>query len=94
MVFNGINHGYTLKWRFKTDGFIAHLQFGSAIYVHTNFFNHIFGKCHHPVVILVRYINFHSRKFRIVRAIHTFVAEVFGKLVNAFETTYNKSFEV
>lgn len=53
-----------------------------------------FGEIHHPVVVLVRDIDFHTGKFRIVRSVHAFVAEVFGKFVHSFEASDNQPFQI
>lgn len=53
------------------------------------YFNHFFCKFHHPVIVLVGNIYFHAGKFRIVRAVHSFVTEVLTYFIHSFETTYN-----
>ena len=90
----GINHGYAFERSFKTDCFLTNNCLISTVHIQTNFLNHSFSEIHHPVVVFIGYINFHACKFRIVRTIHPFVAEVFGEFIHAFKTTYNQSFQI
>ena len=94
MFFDGINHGDTFKRRFERNGFIAQLNFSSAINIQTDFLHHILGEFHHPVIVLVSHVNFHGGKFGVVRTVHTFVTKVFRKLIHSFKTSYNKPFQV
>ena len=56
--------------------------------------DHLLRHLHHPAVILVGYIDLHTGKLRIVRPVHTLIAEVTTKLVNPLEATYDQSLEV
>ena len=89
-----IQHGYTFERSFEVDYVVAYLYFCCTVYIQTDFFNHVFCKLHHPVVILVSYVDFHTGKFRIVCTVHTFVTEVLTDFIHTFETTHNQSLQV
>ena len=40
------------------------------------------------------HIYLHTREFRIMGAVHTFVAEIFGELIHTLETTDDQTFQV
>ena len=46
------------------------------------------------MVILVGHIDFHDGELWVVRLVHPFVAEVFGKFIHPFKATYDEAFEV
>ena len=94
MFLDGIEHSYSFKWGFERYDIIAYLQFGSAVHVEAYLLYHLFGKLHHPVVVLVGYIYLHCGEFGVVSAVHSLVAEVFGELVDALEAAYNEAFEI
>ena len=56
--------------------------------------NEVFNGLHHPVIVLVRHVQFQHREFRIVGAVHALVPEVSREFIHAFESTHDKSFEV
>jgi predicted permease len=51
--------------------------------------NHFFGKIHHPIIIFIGNINFHYRKLWIMCSVHSFISEVFCKLINTIVSTNN-----
>src|SRR5690606_12335329 len=57
-------------------------------------FQQTFGKVHHPVVVFVSYINFHGRELWIMRSVHSFVTEVFGKFIYPVKTTDDKTLQI
>ena len=46
------------------------------------------------MVILVGHVDFHDGELRIVGLVHPFVAEVLGKFIDPFKTTYDEALEV
>ena len=52
--------------------------------------NHLLRHLHHPAVVLVGDIDLHAGKLRIVRSVHTLIAEVTAKLVNALKATHDQ----
>ena len=92
--FNGFGHGNTRVGSFIINSMFAQLNFCSSVQCQCHTFTNLFRKIHHPFVVFVGYINFHYRKFRVVGAVHPFVSEIFGKLVNSFKSTHNQAFQV
>ena len=62
----------------------------SPCYTFKTFFNH----GHHPDIILVRHINFHGGKFRVVGTIHSFIAEHFTKFINSVKSCNYQTLKV
>ena len=89
---NGIGHGNPFVRCFKINVVLAKFSFGGTVYGHGTVLQQFFTKSHHPIVILVRYINFHGCELRIVRAIHSFVTEVFGKFIDTVKPSNDQSF--
>ena len=56
--------------------------------------DHLLRHLHHPAVVLVGDIDLHAGKLRIVRSVHTLIAEVTTKLVNPLEATHDQPLEV
>lgn len=59
--------------------------------LHKPTIEHILGECHKVVVIGERHVKLAHSKFRIVRQIDAFVAELSADLVNALDATHNQS---
>ena len=49
---------------------------------------------HHPVVVLILYIELHTGELRVVVAVHTLVAEVLANLIHTLETTYDEALQI
>ena len=94
MFLDGIQHSDTLVRGFEINNVVAYLYLSGSIYIQTDFFNHLFCKFHHPVIVLIGYVYLHAGEFRIVCAVHSFVTEVLAYFIHTFETTYDKSFQV
>jgi len=43
---------------------------------------------------LYRQHNFHHRELRIVRTVHSFITEIFGKFIYTFKATHNQTFQI
>src|SRR5690606_35091291 len=80
--------------RLEIDFFVAHLQDSLAVGRDGHMLKKLLGDFHHPQVILVGYIEFKNRKFRIMRAVHAFVAEVAAELVDPVIATHNEPLQV
>ena len=94
MFFYGFVHCNPFKRAFEINFYLAQLNFGCPVQCNCYTFNHFFSKIHHPQVVFVGYIYFHNRELRIVSTIHSFVTEIFGKLVNTIEPANNQAFQV
>ena len=92
--FDWIEHGNTLERSLEVDYVITYLNFCCTVYIHTDLFDHIFSKLHHPVVILVGYVNFHTSEFWVMSTVHTFITEVLSDFVYTFKSTYDQTFQV
>src|SRR5690606_20747311 len=93
-LFNGVGHGNTGIRSFKVYSMFAKNSNGSSVYCCSTMLKQVFGKLHHPVVVFVSYIYFHSRKLWVVGSVHSLVTEVFTKFINTVKTTYYKPFKV
>ncbi len=94
MFHNGVGHGYPLIRRFEIKDFVTCLNFCCSVKRQSYAFQYLLGELHHPDVVFVSHINFHSGEFRIVRPVHSLVAEIFCKLINSVETANNQTFQV
>ena len=59
-----------------------------------NTFNHFFNGIHHPFVVLICHVKFHLGKFRVMKTVHPFVAEVFREFENPIVPTYYQPLEI
>ena len=94
LFFDSIQDRQTAVRSFKTDRFSVDNTFRTAVYSDTDTFQQFFGEIHHPVVILVLNIKFHTGKFRIVSFIHALVTEVLTYFIYTFKTTYDQSLQI
>ena len=92
--FDSIEDRQTAIRSFETDRFSVNNTFRTTVYSDTDTFQQLLGKIHHPVVILVLHVKFHTSKFRIMSFVHTFVTEVLTYLIYTFKTTYDQSFQI
>ena len=92
--FDGIDHRYSFIRSLEVDEVVSDFYLSGAVHVESYFFEHLFGEAHHPVIVFVRDIYFHTSKFGVVRTVHTLVAEVFRELVYSFKTAYDESFQI
>ena len=91
---DGFGHRNTWIRRFEIHFVLAKGGFGGTIYRLSTVLQEVFGEFHHPVVVLVSYIYFHSCKFRIVGSVHSLVAEVLSKFVHPIKASYDEALEV
>src|SRR5450759_4105797 len=94
IFFNCVSHTYPFVLRIKVDKFVAVYNFSLSMQIECSFFNNLFGKAHHPVIVLESYVYLHNRKFGIMGAVHSFVAEIFRKLIYAFKTANDEPLQV
>ena len=67
---------------------------GPAVDGHGHFLEEVLHELHHPDVVLVGHVNLHAGELGVVGLVHTLVAEVLGKLVDAGEASDDESLEV
>ena len=94
LFFDSVQDRQTAVRSFKADCLSVYNGFGASVHGDTDTFQQLFGEAHHPGVALILDIKFHTGKFRIVGAIHTFVTEVFTDFVDTFETSDDQSFQI
>ena len=56
--------------------------------------HHLFHKLHHPGIIMICNIQFHLGEFRIVKAVHSLIPEIFRKFIYPFISPHNQAFQV
>ena len=93
-LFNSISHRKAWIRSFEIYCIFTKGCLSSAIHRHSAMLDQAFSEVHHPVIIFVSHINFHSRKLRVVSSIHTLVAEVLRKFIHSVKTSYNKTFQI
>ena len=71
-----IDHRYALEGSLEAYSVVAYLDFGRAVDIEAYLFKHLFGEVHHPVVVLVGNVDFHTGELGVVGTVHAFVAEV------------------
>ena len=94
MLLDGFKNRYTGIRGFEAYGVGADGRICGTVYGGGHFFEHVLDEAHHPVVILVGHVDLHHGELRVVGLVHPFVAEVFGKFIDPFKTTYDEAFEV
>ena len=87
-----LDHGDSFEGTLDINLLVSHHHFCGSMQVHGDLLNHLFGKVHHPLVILIGHTNFHNGEFRVVRPVHSLIPEIFGKFVHAIISSYNQSF--
>ena len=93
-MLNSLEHGVAFPRTLEINDILPYLHFCVAMQRKCDSLHHLFHSVHHPFVILIRHIELHLGEFGVMEAVHTFVAEVFGKLINAIETTHNQFFQI
>ena len=73
---------------------LADLHPGGAVDLAGNPAEHLLDEVHHPVIVLVGHIDFHTGELRVVGLVHTLVAEVLGKLIDSVVAADNQPLEV
>ena len=91
---DGIAHGDPAVGRSKVDFRAVEVGLGSAVHRLANVGEQVFRGLHHPMVILVRDVQFQHGEFRVVRAVHALVPEVAGELIHAFKAAHDEPLEV
>ena len=94
VLLDGVNHGDALERSLEADNIVADLHFSGAVHIKTDAFKHLLGEVHHPVIVLVGYIDLHAGELGIVSAVHTLVAEILGELIYPFETAHDKTLQI
>ena len=94
IFFNGIGHTYPPERTFKVDFIFAYHRFRSPVDRQRSRFDHLFREVHHPQIIFISHINFHTGKFRIMCPVHSLIPEIPGKFVHPFKTADNQPFQV
>ena len=80
--------------RFETDGLAVDNRFRRAVNRNADALKQTFGEAHHPIVIFILDVEFHTRKLGVVVLVHTLVAEVLANLVDAFEAAHDEPLQV
>ena len=91
---DGFEDGEAAVGSLEADGLSVDGAFGAAVHRDADAFQQFLGEIHHPVVVLVLHVQFHAGEFRIVVAVHSFVAEVLAHFVYTFETAHDETFQV
>jgi len=94
MLLYRLNHTYSFIRRIEINCFPFVDYFCFTVKVQSYFFYYLLSETHHPVVVLICYIDLHYSEFRVVGSVHTFVTEIFGKLIHSFIASHNKTFQV
>ena len=81
-------------WSLETNEIAVDHALRFAVNGCTYGFEQLLCEVHHPIVILILNVKFHTSKLRVVSAVHTFVAEVLANLIYTLETAYYQSLKV
>ena len=60
----------------------------------TDTLQQLLSEAHHPVIVFVLDIKFHTSELRVVRTVHTLVTEILTDLVYTLESTDDQSFQI
>ena len=91
---DGIAHTDALVRRREIDVNAVQIGFGTPVNGLANVRQKLLGGFHHPVVIFVGNVEFQNREFRVVGAVHSFVAEVPREFKHPFEPSDDQAFQV
>ena len=94
LFFDSVQNRQTAVRSFEVDGFSVNHCFCATVYCDTNTFQQLFGEIHHPVVILILYVEFHTSELRVMGFVHTLVTEVLTYFIYTFKTTYDQSLQI
>ena len=94
LFLNGIQDGQAAVRSLEADGLSVDGSLCAAVYSDTDTFEEFLGESHHPVVVLILYVQLHAGKFRVVVFVHTFVTEILSDFVYTLKTAYDKSLQV
>ena len=91
---DSVQDGQAAVWCLEADGLTVDGSFFAAVHGNADTFQQFLGETHHPVVILILYVQFQTGEFRVMILVHTFVAEVLSDFIYTLEATYNQTFQV
>ena len=89
-----LKHRKPPVWRLEVNLLVSDCDYGCTVKFDGDSFQHLFHKFHHPDVILVCHIDFHTGEFRIMCLVHSFVAEILGELIHSVIASYDESLKV
>lgn len=67
---------------------------GLSVEVHRDLFEKVLDELHHPDIVLVGHIDFHTCKLRVVGLVHALVAEILGELIHAVIASHDESLQI
>ena len=91
---DGFQNGQTAVRGFEADGLAVYFGLCTSVHGDADTFQQFLRKAHHPVIVLVLYVQFHAGEFRVVVLVHTLVTEVLAYFVYAFESAHNQSLQI
>ena len=94
LFLDGVQDGQTAVRSLEADGLSVDGGFCAAVYCDTDAFEEFLGESHHPVVVLILYVQLYAGEFRVVVFVHTLVAEVLSDFVYTLKTAYDESLQV
>ena len=94
LFFDGFQDRQAAVRRLEADDVAVNFAFGLSVYSDADGFQQLLGECHHPVVILILYVQFHTSELRIMIAVHAFVAEVLADFVYTFESAHDEPLQI
>ena len=94
LFFDSVQDRQTAVRSFKADCLSVYNGFGASVHGDTDAFQQLFSEAHHPVVVLVLYVKFHTSEFGVVGSVHSLVTEVLSYFVYTFKSSHDQSFQI
>ena len=94
VLFDGVDHGQTLKGLSKVDLHLRVGDGGGVAHFLGNMAEHVFCQIHHAVVVRVSLVKLHKGKFRVVPGVQALIAEHAADLVDSLHAAYDQPFQI
>ena len=94
LLLDGLEDRQATEGGLEADGLAIDFHVGRAVHLQGDTLQQLLGKAHHPVVILVLYVELHAGELRVVVLVHTLVAEVLADFIYALKAAHDEPLEV
>ena len=94
LLLDGVEDGEAAVRSLEADDVAVNLALRLAVYGYTDLLKKLLGESHHPVIVLILYVQLHAGELRVVVAVHTLVTEVLADFVNTLKAAYDKTLQI
>ena len=94
LLLDGLKDGKAAVGSLERNELSVDFALGLAVHGDTDGLKEFLRERHHPVVVLILNVEFHTSELWVVVAVHSLVAEVLAYLIDTFEATHDESLQV